>query len=536
MATPTIGVCMIVRDEQDNLTRCLQSVQGLVDDVIVVDTGSTDRTIEIAESFGARVFHFEWCDDFSAARNESLRHVETDWVMWLDADDELVEAQPGALRALCASEPGPAWGYWVDVRSPYGGDEDLEVTVRHWRLFRNQRGVQFRGRIHEEPWPPHTIQPEQIESQSQVRVTHWGYSSAIDVQLQKSARNRRLLELAMADEPNTALHHFNLGRQLVREGDFPGALRLMERAADLWQLQGCPPWPFAHAIYSFAAQAALRGGQLEKAVEVASRTPADLVSSELLCHAGEALWRLGRRDEAIARLERAWQDPAVVKLHLHDASTATWQPLLMLAGLYDQTERPAQGYERAQRAIALAPEHPEILIALAYLAEKLDKSREERLGWLRNLLTGARDDGFKAQGRALLLQLAASDNDPLLMIEALSGETKGITKQQAILMQAAAHGQLGDRQAQLEALSAGCESYPSNANIRLALAALQQELEMADLALNTLAAGLDQPDSPAELYRQLALLLASQGRAADAANAFELATRIASGERALVTA
>src|SRR5436305_12332456 len=105
--TPSISACLIVRNEQDNLPRCLNSLRGVVDDLIVVDTGSTDGTVEIAEQFGARVFHFPWCDDFAAARNESLSHVESDWIMWIDADDELVQSQPRALRELCARQPGP---------------------------------------------------------------------------------------------------------------------------------------------------------------------------------------------------------------------------------------------------------------------------------------------------------------------------------------------------------------------------------------------------------------------------------------------
>src|SRR5579872_6223363 len=99
-ASPSIGACMIVKNEQENLARCLGSLRGAVDDIVVVDTGSTDRTIEIALEFGARVFHFDWIDDFAAARNESLCYATTDWVIWMDGDDELIETEPGALRKM----------------------------------------------------------------------------------------------------------------------------------------------------------------------------------------------------------------------------------------------------------------------------------------------------------------------------------------------------------------------------------------------------------------------------------------------------
>ena len=121
----TVSLTMIVRDEEKNLPHCLESVRGIFDEIIVVDTGSIDRTAEIARSFGAKVFDFVWVDSFSAARNEALAHATGDFVFWLDADDvvepgereKMVELL-GALRAgdlplrgalRLRSEPGRDW-------------------------------------------------------------------------------------------------------------------------------------------------------------------------------------------------------------------------------------------------------------------------------------------------------------------------------------------------------------------------------------------------------------------------------------------
>ena len=81
--------CIIVKNEEKNLPRCLASVKNVVDEIVVLDTGSTDRTPEIAQEFGAKVHYFEWCNDFAAARNESLKYVTGDWVLVLDADEYL---------------------------------------------------------------------------------------------------------------------------------------------------------------------------------------------------------------------------------------------------------------------------------------------------------------------------------------------------------------------------------------------------------------------------------------------------------------
>jgi glycosyltransferase involved in cell wall biosynthesis len=90
---------MIVKDEEKNLGACLESVRGIFDEIIVVDTGSKDRTIEIARSFGALVFEFAWVDDFAAARNEALAHATGDYVFWLDADDVVEGSSSAAWQA-----------------------------------------------------------------------------------------------------------------------------------------------------------------------------------------------------------------------------------------------------------------------------------------------------------------------------------------------------------------------------------------------------------------------------------------------------
>jgi glycosyltransferase involved in cell wall biosynthesis len=80
---------MIVKNEEAHLERCLDSVKDMVSEMIIVDTGSTDRTVEIAHAYGAKVYHFDWCDDFAAARNESLKHATGEWLLMMDADNWL---------------------------------------------------------------------------------------------------------------------------------------------------------------------------------------------------------------------------------------------------------------------------------------------------------------------------------------------------------------------------------------------------------------------------------------------------------------
>ena len=115
---PTICLNMIVKNESQNLAACLQSVREAVDEIIVIDTGSTDNTRDIAQSAGARVFDFTWCDDFSAARNESIRHARGRYILWLDADDRLDPVEVQKLKQFKASLPDKQdRAYYLVVKS-----------------------------------------------------------------------------------------------------------------------------------------------------------------------------------------------------------------------------------------------------------------------------------------------------------------------------------------------------------------------------------------------------------------------------------
>src|SRR5438093_160028 len=102
---PKVSLCLIVKNEESNLPACLATAADLVDEIVVVDTGSTDGTKETAARFGARIFDFPWIDHFAAARNESLRHASGEWIFWLDADDRIDEENRARLRTLFANLP-----------------------------------------------------------------------------------------------------------------------------------------------------------------------------------------------------------------------------------------------------------------------------------------------------------------------------------------------------------------------------------------------------------------------------------------------
>ena len=146
---------LIVRDEQKNLPQCLASVRGVFDEIVVVDTGSVDRTREVAREHGASVFEFAWIDDFAAARNAALGHATGDYAFWLDADDVVEPGQRGTLRAMLDGlRVGDEAAYVVRCACDPGADgSGGETVVDHIRLFPLRPDIRWTYRVHEQIMP-----------------------------------------------------------------------------------------------------------------------------------------------------------------------------------------------------------------------------------------------------------------------------------------------------------------------------------------------------------------------------------------------
>ncbi|GAB4558535.1 MAG: hypothetical protein Kow0047_03670 [Anaerolineae bacterium] len=222
---PTISVCMIVRNEEANLPRCLRSLQDLATQLVIVDTGSTDRTIEIAREAGAEVHHFEWCDDFAAARNESLRHARGEWILWMDADDELPPRSVAQIKRAVVSGLGDAYNFQVASPLP-DGNEDV---VAHIRLFKNGLGIRFHGRIHEMVYPSIvSLQARLVDTD--IQVIHHGYERDAELLRSKHRRNLAYLERELERQPDRVdlLSYLGISRNAV--GDLDGAEEALIKA------------------------------------------------------------------------------------------------------------------------------------------------------------------------------------------------------------------------------------------------------------------------------------------------------------------
>jgi glycosyltransferase involved in cell wall biosynthesis/FMN phosphatase YigB (HAD superfamily) len=214
--SPRLTVCLITRNEESFLDAALASVKGLASQIVVVDTGSTDRTIEIARSHGAEVHALPWNDDFSAARNAALSYARGDWVLVLDADEELPPAQHEALREHMRDASAIAFRIPIlDV-----GHED-EGCHHVPRLFRNAPGLFYVGRIHEQVFSSVEVRRAEWGLENRIGKTqllHHGYQKEVVRSRDKTARNLRLLQMAVDDYPEDANLVMNLGLETIRSG------------------------------------------------------------------------------------------------------------------------------------------------------------------------------------------------------------------------------------------------------------------------------------------------------------------------------
>ncbi len=224
--SPLLSLGLITRDEAENLERCLASVRGIVDEVVVVDTGSTDGTVRLARRLGARVWQVPWQEDFSRARNEVLARAAGEWVLTLDADEELDRGSGAGLRELLAATDEPRFS--VEVVSLMGDGSQRQRSLLT-RLFRRQ-GHAYAGRVHEQllyrgrPAPPGRW--------CGLRVVHYGYLAQSLRARDKFRRNLSLLLREWRERPDAYLAH-QIGMTHYAAGDLALALAWFERARDL---------------------------------------------------------------------------------------------------------------------------------------------------------------------------------------------------------------------------------------------------------------------------------------------------------------
>lgn len=333
MPRPTISLCMIVKNEARILGRCLDSVQGAVDEMVVVDTGSTDGTPDIARRYGARIVNEPWRDHFARARNAGLAHARGDWILFLDADEQLdPEDRPKVWEAV---RDAGCEAVLVQVHNYAGPRREEAVINPVVRLFRNRPEYRFEGRIHEQITPSICRRrPDAPFLLTDIRIHHDGYRPEVVQSKGKIARNVRLLHMELEERPEEPFLWYNLGVEYLRLGKIEAALEAFRQA----RMRVDPETAFwAHLIFKYEARCL---HALDRPAEAASVCEEGLkhypAYTDLYFWRGAYLLEDGRWGAAAESLRRAVSlGPAPSSFH-REEGTGTYRPCLLLGAVAER--------------------------------------------------------------------------------------------------------------------------------------------------------------------------------------------------------
>lgn len=230
MTKPFISLCMIVKNEEKVLERCLDSIVNTVDEIVIVDTGSTDSTKDIARKYTSQVFEIEWVDDFSYARNYAASKANGEWVLVLDADEYVEKDSTGSFRKQLEESKDNVDAYSVKIINFTGKNASTTVQNYHDRVYRNNGKIEYIRKIHEQFT---RIDGKDLSiDRASLTIYHSGYMSAVVQEKGKLERNKILIDQEM-NAGNNAFDYFNRGNEEVSKGNYQVALEFYLQAYEL---------------------------------------------------------------------------------------------------------------------------------------------------------------------------------------------------------------------------------------------------------------------------------------------------------------
>jgi O-antigen biosynthesis protein len=523
-----LSLCMIVRDSARTLPACLESIRSWVDEMVIVDTGSVDDTPRIVESFGGRLFHFPWCDDFSAARNESLRHARGEWLFWMDSDDTIPPECGRQLRSLIDGDVDSAvLGFVMQVHCPgkaESGDRESDVTVvDHVKLFRNRADLKFDGRIHEQILPAIRRAGGDV-AWTDLYVVHSGSDTSPAAQERKRERDLRILDLELAERPEHPFTLFNLGMTYLDASHFAKAADYLRRSI----ARSGPEESQLRKAYALLVYAEMRLGDREGACETCRRARALFPhDAELRFREGVLLQDLGQLDEA----KRAYLDVLEVREARHFTSVdralagfkARHNLAIVAAELGDLDECEKQW----RKVVREAPRYRDGWRGLGEVL--LRRSRLEQASAVAETL--AKDVSLRSEGLLLMHRIALAAGD----LSAASAELERANAESPDDLEVIRtrcqflfeHGAPEEAESALRTLLAG---HPEDASAHHNLGTVLLRLRRFSEAEEAYRRSLRYRPDHSETYLYLGHALAECGRNAEAADAWMHVLRLSPGD------
>lgn len=502
-----ISLCMIVRNEERFLEQCLRSVEGLVDEICIVDTGSTDATLDIAARFGARIEHRQWRDDFGWARNESLAMATRRWILQLDADEELLPESRPEIERLKNADAGftGVWTRCINRSDRYGAGQMSHALVR---IFPNDARIRYWGRIHEYAALDGTAGG--LEAQpSGIKILHHGYLSDVVAARDKYERNMAIIQEAIVAEPADAFHHYNFGVTAYIAGD---AARAEQGFLRMWELTKDAPRGFVPNGLQILADTynELKNEPQEglKYAQLALQFSPRFANAHF--SAGKALLLLKRYDESRTMYQAAIDDATYLDAQaVVDDDVCAWKAHSEIGASYALQERFEEAIAWYRRGLENRPHIPGLRSNLARSLESAEHFDEAETEFRRVYAEHGDDESVVNLVNYLLRR--GLEADALAVVDA-SYERMGDGLALPLLHGAyavcarAGHDSRAERY-----LRAALARAPGNAEFLVALEAiLQARADHAGIARVREAEAQTPPEAAADFLRRSQLAIADR--------------------------
>lgn len=400
-----ISLCMIVKNEEHCLEKCLNSVKDCVDEIIIVDTGSEDNTVDIANQYGAKVFFYQWDDDFAAARNFSISKASGDWIIYLDADEELEPNCCHRLRKL-AGNPNIE-GYYFQINNV----NDKNEVLRHInvRMFKNKPQYRFKGRLHEQILGAivENSQEKNVVVNSGINIFHYGYTASEYFNKNKSDRNYRILKKMLEEKPNDPFHLYNMGNCLINFNDIKGAAKCYSQALKHINFKAA----YAPSVFMSYIQCLIKLGRLTEAIkliQICKSLYPDYV--DIYYIEGRLYSQIGNLHQAKVYFEKCLQLGEHVKgRYTSKTGTGSFLPLFELAKLHQSLGDIDKSINYQIQGLKINNSDIINFITLAHLLKSKYKDTHKVYGILSDLL----------DNKLLLARLLLEINEYELSIKAV---------------------------------------------------------------------------------------------------------------------
>ncbi|PEE75267.1 glycosyl transferase [Priestia megaterium] len=353
----TISLCMIVKNEEAVIGRCLESVSKIVDEINIVDTGSTDRTKEIVAEYTERIFDFTWIEDFAAARNFAFQQATTDYILWLDADDIFLEQDQKAFLKLKNTLDSNIDAVSMNYNLAFDRENNVTSSLRRYRLAKREKDFKWIGAVHE------YLEVYGNLYDSDVAVSHMPLSH-------DSERNLRIYEnLASSGKEFSPRDLFYYANELVDHRKIEKAIEYYLRFLKTKQgwvednIRAC------NKLADCYNNLGLKEQELSWVLHTLSYGPP---RPETCCRLGFSFLQKDEISTAIYWYEKALENKEEQGLAFQNHSCSTWLPHLQLTVCYDRLGQHQLAFQHNEKALKYRPQDPRMLSNKEYFERKLN--------------------------------------------------------------------------------------------------------------------------------------------------------------------